>query len=114
MDFVQHALLFLHLLGMASLVGGFLVQLPARNRVVNNAMLHGALTQVVTGVLLIGTLEALDEPVNDAKMAVKGGVALVVLALCLTRRRAASVSEQVYFGVGALALANMAVAVFWR
>lgn len=114
MDFVRHALLFLHLVGMASLVGGFLVQLPARNRVVNNAMLHGALTQVVTGVLLIGVLEELDVPVNNAKMAVKAGVALVVLALCLTRRRAASVSEQVYFGVGSLALVDMAVAVFWR
>jgi hypothetical protein len=113
MEFVRHALLFLHLVGMASLVGGFFVQLPAKDRVVNNAMLHGALTQAVTGVLLVGVIEGMDDPVNNAKIGVKAAVALVVLALCLSRRRAATISEQVYFGVGVLALANVAVAVFW-
>jgi hypothetical protein len=114
MEFVRHALLFIHLIGMASLVGGFFVQLPAKDRVVNNAMLHGAWTQAITGVALVGVIEGMDDPINNAKIGVKAAVALVVLALCLTRRRATTISEQVYFGVGTLALANVAIAVFWR
>jgi len=52
MDFVRDLLVFIHLLGMASLLGGALVQMSDRDHVVNSAMLHGALTQVVSGLLL--------------------------------------------------------------
>ncbi len=48
MDFVRNTLLVLHFIGLASLLGGFMVQIAATPRVVNNAMLHGALTQLVT------------------------------------------------------------------
>lgn len=113
MEIVRNALLFLHLLGLASLVGGALVQISARERVVNPAMLHGASTQLVTGVLLVGVLQALDDEVNNAKIAVKLAVAIVVMALVVVGRRTPTVSERVFFGVAGLAVANVAVAVFW-
>ena len=47
MGFVYDLLLVLHFIGLASLLGGLMVQLSARGgRVVNPAMLHGALTQL--------------------------------------------------------------------
>ncbi len=49
MSFLNDVLLFLHLLGMASLFGGLFVQVRSDPRVVNNAIFHGILTQVVTG-----------------------------------------------------------------
>lgn len=114
MELVRQALLFLHLLGMASLVGGALVQMSARERVVNAAMLHGASTQLVTGVLLVGVLEVLDAGADNVKLAVKAAVAVVVMGLVVVGRRRATVSEGVFFGVVGLAVANVAVAVFWR
>jgi hypothetical protein len=61
MEVAYELLLVLHFLGMASLVGGWLVQLRARGeRYVNSAMVHGVLTQLVTGVLLVGLAEGVD------------------------------------------------------
>ncbi len=114
MELVRHALLFLHLLGMASLVGGALVQISARERVINPAMLHGAGTQLVTGVLMVGVVQALEDDVDNVKVAVKAVVALVVMVLVIVGRRTATVSERVFFGVLGLAVVNVAVAVFWR
>ncbi|MDQ1249250.1 MAG: hypothetical protein QG597_3624, partial [Actinomycetota bacterium] len=43
MEFLEHVLVVLHFLGLAALIGGFLVQIKDSPRVVNNAMFHGAL-----------------------------------------------------------------------
>lgn len=117
-EIVRDIVLFAHLLGMASLLGGALVQMRGKDRVVNAAMFHGAVTQVVSGVLLVGTAYALDEgadgaEVDNAKVGVKAVVAVVVLALCWTHRKSATVSEKVFFAILGLTLANVAVAVFW-
>jgi hypothetical protein len=48
METLRLVLLFLHLVGFASLFGGLFVQIKAEPRVVNNAVLHGALTALVT------------------------------------------------------------------
>lgn len=114
MQFLTYLLLFLHLVGMASLVGGFLVQLSERARVVNNAMFHGILTQVVTGALLVGVLEARDVSVIHAKIGVKAAVALVVLVLVLMNRRKQTISEAMYYAIGGLSLADVVVAAFWH
>ncbi len=118
MEIVRDIVLFGHLLGMASLLGGALVQMRGKDRVVNAAMFHGAVTQVVSGVLLVGTAYALDDgadgaEVDNAKVGVKAVVAVVVLALCWTHRKSATVSETVFFAILGLTLANIAVAVFW-
>ena len=61
-------------IGLASLLGGFIVQMKSPDKGVNPAMLHGALTQLVTGVLLVGIASAglvPGEEVDHAKIAVK-------------------------------------------
>ena len=114
MEVARQVLLFLHLLGLASLVGGWLVQVAAtEGRTVTNAILHGAITQVVTGLGLVGVLEGLDRDVDNVKVAVKLAVGLVVLALAWVNRRRGVLPSGLFFGLGGLAVANVAVAVFW-
>ncbi|HEU4492182.1 MAG TPA: hypothetical protein VFR74_15070 [Jiangellales bacterium] len=117
MEIVYNLLVVLHFLGLASLIGGWLVQMRARGeRVVNPAMVHGALTQVVTGLLLVGLAEAvasLGSDVDNAKIGVKLVVALVVLSLAWVNRRKARIPDGLYFGIGGLAVLNVVVAVFW-
>ena len=65
-------------------MGGFIVQMKSPDKGVNPAMLHGALTQLVTGVLLVGIASAglvPGEEVDHAKIAVKLVIVLIITAL---------------------------------
>jgi len=87
MDFVYKLILILHFIGLASVVGGFLVQMRSSEKGVNPAMLHGALTQLVTGVILVGLAEMQDEDVDHAKIAVKLVITIVITVLAFVGRR---------------------------
>ncbi len=115
MDALYKAIVVLHFLGLASLLGGWLVQLRASPRTISPAMLHGALTQLVTGLALVGLAEtalADEEHVDYAKVGVKLVIVLVVLALSWVNRRRAAVPTGLWFGIGSLAIANVVIAVF--
>jgi hypothetical protein len=118
MDLLRDVLVFLHFIGLAALFGGLFVQIKASTRVVNNAMLHGILTQLVTGLLLVGLLEGDADFDADgsfhAKIAVKLLVALVIGVLAFMNRRKTALPAGLYFGLLGLTTLNIAVAVFWR
>jgi hypothetical protein len=113
MDFLEHTLVVLHFIGLASLLGGFLVQMKASPRVVNNAMVHGIITQLVTGVLLVGIAESDDAPVDHAKIGVKLTVAVIVAVLVFANRKRDVLSTGAWGLIGGLTIANVVVAVFW-
>jgi hypothetical protein len=112
MDFLRDLLLFIHLLGMAALFGGALVQLRDADHVVNAAMLHGSLTQVVSGLLLVGVLEGQDVEVDRAKTGVKLGVGVLVAVLCWINRHKPVIPPGLFLGILLLTTANVAIAVF--
>jgi hypothetical protein len=110
---LQNLLLVVHLIGFAVLFGGVAVQVRSEVRVVSAAMLHGALTQVISGLLLIGVIEGSGDSVNSAKMVVKLAVALAISVLCWVNRRKPSVPPGLFFSIGGLTLLNVVIAVFW-
>jgi hypothetical protein len=118
MDVVYKVLVVLHFLGLASLIGGWLVQLRAvGERYVSGAMLHGVLVQLVTGLLLVGLAEgvdSLDRTVDRTKIGVKLLVTLVVTVLCWANRRREFIPNGLYFLIGLLSVTNVVIAVFWR
>lgn len=110
---VYDLILVLHFVGLASLLGGWITQLSAAERVVNPAMLHGAITQLVTGVLLVGIAEAsFDWDVDHVKIGLKLLVAAVIMALVWVNRSREVIPNGLYFGIGGLTLANIVIAVF--
>ena len=120
MEIVEKVLVVLHFLGLASLIGGFLVQMSSSQRGINNAMFHGALTQLVTGVLLVGLRYPLHNADPDewalpdnAKIGVKFVILLVILGLILANRKKESISNAVWGAIGGLAIANVVIAVLW-
>ncbi len=116
MAFVYDALLVLHFISLASLLGGFLVQIRSPDKGVNPAMLHGALVQLVTGVLMMGILEAgllPDETANVTKLTVKLAVVVVITVLAFIGRRRTPPQVALWGAIGALTLANVVIAVFW-
>lgn len=113
MDFLHKLLLFIHLIGLAAVLGGALVQIAEPPRRVTTMILHGAGTQLLSGVLLVGVLEADDVEVDQAKIAVKLVVALVITGLAWGYRAREQLANAPFFGILGLTLGNVGVAVFW-
>nr|WP_297427248.1 hypothetical protein [uncultured Actinotalea sp.] len=116
MDFARDLLLVLHIIGLASIIGGFLVQTRSSQKRILPAMVHGALTALATGILLVGVAEMSDRDLPDQfhiKIGVKLVIALVIAAIAWRRRKAESVSTGEWGAVGGLAVVNVVLAVFW-
>lgn len=115
MEFLRLVLLFLHLLGMAVLVGSFLVQRrTAPDGPLNAGWLHGGLLQLLTGLALVGVKEAQNAPdLDHAKVGVKLTVLVVVLVLVLVGRRREPLPAWLTPALAGLVVLNVGVAVFW-
>ena len=117
MAFLYNVLVVLHFIGLASLLGGFLVQMKSPDKGVNPAMLHGALTQLVTGLLMVGIVEAgllADETVDTMKVTVKLVIVLIITALAFLGRRRTPPQVALWASIGLLTLVNVVIAVFWN
>lgn len=115
MTFLYNALVVLHFIGLASVVGGFLVQVRSAEKGVNPAMLHGALTQLVTGLLMVGIIEMgmVDETLDMAKISVKLVITLVITVLAFVGRKKPLPQTGLWGAIGGLAIVNIVLAVFW-
>ncbi|KAA6214466.1 hypothetical protein CP973_35835 [Streptomyces albofaciens JCM 4342] len=116
MDVVTKVFVGLHIIGIASLLGGFLTQLKpmsAGNARFVPAMLHGALTMLVTGVILVGLNQAQDHSLNNIKLGVKLAVLVVILGLVYVKRDEEKVEKPFFLAVGALTVVNIFIALLW-
>ena len=116
MDVLIHLFVALHIIGIASLLGGFLTQMKAMGQGTARfvpGMLHGALTMLVTGVALIGLNQADDHHVNAVKMGVKLAVLIVILGLVYVKRDEERIHKGPFALVGGLTMANVFIAVLW-
>ncbi|EKX63850.1 hypothetical protein Sipo8835_33480 [Streptomyces ipomoeae] len=116
MDVLIHLFVALHIIGIASLLGGFLTQMKAMSQGTARfvpAMLHGALTMLVTGAVLVGLSQADDQPVNNLKIGIKLALLIVILGLVYVKRDDETVDKPLFGLVGALTTANIFIAVLW-
>ncbi len=127
MELLRDITLILHFIGLALIIGPFIVQLRAHQGYFFGWVFIGSVIQLVTGLLLTGLAEMrlADDPdmaVNHAKIAVKTvlAVVIVVVALIAYRKQKKLSSGQserkllpFLHTAGALAIANTAIAVVW-
>ena len=118
MDILRIILVILHFVGLSMLLGGFLVQVKAIGQgkgTVVRAMIDGALTQLITGLLLVATIEMGDlYDVNNWKIAVKLVITVIITVLVFVYRKKDPAPSWALWAIGALTLANVVVAVAWR
>ena len=76
-------------------------------------MWHGALTMLLTGMILVGLNQADDNPVNNLKIGIKTAVLVVVMALVYLQRDEERVPAPLFTAIGALTTVNIFVAVLW-
>jgi len=117
MEFLRQLLKYLHLIGFALLVGGFVTQYVAGRFRVSVPMRAGLGTMLATGLLLAIPFPA-GIDLDYVKLGVKLGIALLIGAwfgIVITRERAGrAVGGSLFLPIGVLALVNAAVAVFWQ
>jgi predicted membrane protein len=117
----RNVLVILHLVGMASVLGGFLTQMKAMAKKAARivpAMVHGAWTALITGILLVGVAQwrigmGANFEVDHTKIAVKSIIAAVILVLVIINRKKDSVATPIFGAIGALTLSNLVLAVIW-
>ncbi|WP_269853666.1 hypothetical protein [Streptomyces sp. RPT161] len=116
MDVLIHLFVGLHIIGIAALLGGFLTQMKAMGRGEARmvpAMLHGALTMLATGIVLVGLNEAQRQHINTIKIGVKLALLVVILGLVYVKRDEETVEKGALATVGGLTMANIFIAVLW-
>lgn len=124
MDVLHSVILVGHFIGLAAIVGPFLMQARWKGKYAFPVVLGGAITQLVTGILLVGLAEMGgddDGPLNYAKIGVKLTIAVVIFVAALLGFLKQRKSEggggrellPFFHAAGGLALVNIALAVFW-
>jgi hypothetical protein len=113
MNLIYSALAVLHVVGIVAIGYGIFKELAKKTYGVNVAMLHGASTQLLTGVIMVGLREAGivedDEALNMSKIAIKLIIALAIIALYSIGKRKSE--QKLYWSlIGALTLANIVIA----
>lgn len=127
MELLRDITLIVHFIGLALIVGPFIAQMRASAGYFFGWILTGASIQLLTGLLLTGLAEMrlADDPelgVNHAKIAVKTVIAVVIFVVALIayrRQKKLSATDNerkllpLLHTAGALALANIVIAVVW-
>ena len=114
MQLAHQILVLFHLIGLAALFGGFLVQVKSKEPEVNASMLNGSFTLLITGLALVALEEIGTEPVNHVKIAVKLLITAVIVVLVAKNRKFATIPRGLWGLIGGLTIANAAVAVLWQ
>ena len=111
MNIVYNIMVFLHVVGAAWIAN-------MKKPTVHPRQFDGAALQLLTGIVMMGLIPALDMDANYAKLGIKFAVALAVGVLAFIGRRKYKKDEPVSAGlahaVGGLALLNIGIATLWQ
>lgn len=126
MEIARDITLIIHFLGLAMVIGPFLIHMRARAGFAFSWMLAGGIIQLVTGIALTGLAEmrladSPDMSLDHTKIAVKLVLSsvLFVIALIAFRKQKKLVGDSqrvllpLLHSAGALGLSNVIIAVVW-
>jgi hypothetical protein len=121
LDVVYSFFLVLHFVGLAAIVGPFLLQLRWKSGHAFPLILGGAITQLVTGLVLIGVATASDVEFDQVKYGVKLILTVLMSAAALVgflkqRQDSDGGGRELlpfFYAAGGLSLVTTALSVFW-
>jgi len=115
MELANNILLILHFVGLAALLSGFFYQLRdwGKGMKVNAGILHGAWLQLLTGLGMVGLIQAMHgtEQVNNLVMAVKTVILTVIFFVAYSFNKKEKTSTWVVPAIAGLTTINIALAV---
>src|SRR5690606_30406437 len=117
METLRHVVVFVHLIGFATLFGSWAVQAFGGKREFTRLMSVGMTIAAIAGLVLAAPW-GIDGDMNYAKIATKLVVLLVIGALLgigtARQRKTDGVPPAMFWLVGVLTLVNAGIAVLWR
>lgn len=119
METLRHVVVFIHLIGFATLFGAWAVQAFGGKRQFTRLMDYGLLIAGLAGLALAAPWGLADGvEMNYAKIGTKLIVLLIIGALLgigtSKQRKTGSVAPALFWLVGILTLVNAGIAVLWR
>lgn len=112
MEILRLILLAAHLLGFAAVAGALFAQLSTEKHI-TPVIRWGARITFLAGLLLVGVLEADDTvTVDHMKVGIKLIIGLAILALAEANGKKAKISDNLYYVLLGLTVANVVVALF--
>ena len=115
---VYEAFVLIHLVGMAILVGSFILKMRAKSDYPFTLMIWGASIQLVTGTILVGLMYMTGDEPDNLKITVKMLLAagsLVAAILGSSRQKKGEAKLQPFFhAAGGLAFISLIIAVLWN
>lgn len=127
MDIIRDIVLITHFLGLAMIIGPFLIQMRQHTGFAFSWVLAGGITQLVSGLVLtfLAEMRLADDPdasLDHTKIAVKLVLSLVIFVVALVafrRQKKIPAGESqrsllpLLHTAGALAVTNLVIAVVW-
>lgn len=117
LEIIKNIVLALHVIGVASLLGGSLVQLSSiksgTTRIIR-PILDGAWTMLITGVILVGLQYPLGNDVDNVKITVKLLVLVAIVVIALVNRKKEKLAAWVIPTLAGLTVVNILIATVWR
>lgn len=111
MDFLYVALLFLHLVSWAIIVGAWIATMKKPG--LYKGIPHAALTALVTGILMVGIAEMGDADINHMKIGIKLLINVVVVVLAfMAKKKGDDAPRGLITSIGALTVLNIVIALF--
>lgn len=117
MEILWTVLAIFHFIGLAALLGSFLVQMKDISRgqgKILPGMFHGALTMLVTALGFFGLGAAMGYELNHMKLGIKFLVLVIITALVLVFRKKETAPKWALFAIGGLTVLNVIIAVAWE
>lgn len=115
MEILRDIVVIVHLIGFATLFGGWVVELFGKQRI-SKVMQWGLVVALVAGIALAAPW-GLDGDPNYAKLGVKLVIVIVIGALlgigAGRQKRSGAVPAVVFWLIGLLALTNASIAILW-
>ena len=115
MQIFNDVLLVLHLIGVGALLSGFFYQIKdwGKGMKVNAGILHGAWLQLITGLGMVGLIQAMHgtEQVNNLVMAVKTVILTVIFFVAYSFNKKEKTPTWVVPAIAGLTTINIALAV---
>jgi hypothetical protein len=105
---------YAHLIGFALLLGGAVAQYLTGTLRINQAMLWGAVIQVVTGLALAAPIRPEGEEPPTGKLVVKLVLGILIFVMVFFSRRRTEVNRGHFLATLGLVLITAAVGTFWR